>query len=398
MSPDKQNIKLSTPVWKQLLSIRRTAPIVFYTMMIYMAAELITVFILPQIIPDHYYLRLYLHEHAIERTEIFLNNEDPFNQSDELLGWQNRPNSQHDNWKVDKYGARTTFTVSKQPTRPIRILFLGSSLINGGPQISVENSISALIEDSVTEAVNFGVMRYSLDQSYLAYREELYEFQPRVLVVELPREPTGGLINQYIPFRHPEAHGMPFLKPRFEINSGRLNLIPLPPRHMFDSLLDNSELLCWLEVHDGYFGKFEEFKKFGILPISRLFWHGYEMIEKKIHFSRGNEEGAALLKKIMTALVEDAAAKNTHIIFLSYPHQADTYIPRWRSLFPDYYGLRIEELSAPGFEIIDCREILRRSGRPAYELYQADMRHMTPIANKLIAVKLKEKISDILSE
>lgn len=398
MNDGMKNIKQSKPVWKQLLGIRRKAPVVFYTFVFYLTAELIAIFILPHIIPEYLYLRLYLHDHAIERTEKFIADKDPYNIRDDLLGWHNRPFSQHDKWKVDEFGSRSTSPATVNPGERNRVLFIGSSLINGGPHIAVENSISALIEDSTLECINFGVMRYSIDQSYLAYREKLFKFQPDILVVELPRDPTGGLINHYIPFWHPEAHGMPFLKPRFELNKDELDLIHHPPHHVFDSLFDNSELLKWLKPHEGYYSKFEEFQKFGIMPFSRLVWHIYESIEKKINFSKGTEEGSALLKEIMDRIVKEAADNNTRVLFISYPHQDNTFIPKWRKMFPDYYGLRLEELSALGFNIIDCREILRQCGHTHFNLYQSDKLHLTPTANKLISIKLKAKISEILSE
>ncbi|MFH1581092.1 MAG: hypothetical protein ABIC39_03340 [Pseudomonadota bacterium] len=393
-----RHMRVSKPVWIQIFDIKRTAPVIYYTLLIYFIAELLTIFILPVMIPDHYYLRLYLHDHAKERTILFQNDNDPFNVRNDLLGWHNRFNSQHDKWHVDEFGSRTTFPLSKQPTKPNRILFIGSSLINGGPHVWIEESVSALIEDSVTEAINFGVMRYSLDQCYLAYSEKLYEYQPDILVVEFGRDPASGLINQYIPFRNPEAHGMPYVKPRFELDSGELKLVSIPPWTMFDSLMDNSEFLNWLERHDGFYGKFKEFQHFGVLPLSRFIWHSYEIIEKELHFSRGNEEMDGLLNLIITKLLAEAFSNNTRIIFLSYPHLENTFIPRWRQIFPDYYGILISELSALGYDIIDCREILRQSGRSTSELYQADMRHMTPAANKLIAEKLKERILEILSE
>lgn len=86
-------------------------------------------------------------------------------------------------------------------------------MINGGTNVSNEETISAYIEDASTESVNFATMLYALDQVYLNYKERLGGYKADVVVVGLPGEFTAGLLNQYIPFRVRFENKMPFLSP-----------------------------------------------------------------------------------------------------------------------------------------------------------------------------------------
>jgi lysophospholipase L1-like esterase len=384
------------PVWKQLLHMRRHAPVIFYALLFLVIVELFGIVGAPRLFPDHLYIQFYLPDHAQLNTERHLDGTDQYNVRDELLGWRNRPECVYNKWQVDKLGSRSTHDFTTEPEKPVRILLLGSSLINGGPFVEIEETITAHLEDSVTECINFGVMRYTLDQSYLYYKERLAKYKPNLLIVELGTNPCEGLLNQYLPFRDRHATDMPFLKPRFVFNSDSLALIPVPQKWMHDSLYDSEALFRHLRATDYFYNDFKAFRHLGALPLSSIAWYVYSKGRTVYRESEENYYGYKLLTNLMQRLVDVAEQNGAQVVFLSLPNRVTSFPDKWRKFIPDIYGERVARLRKEGFEIVDAREVVRASGQPFWRLYVYDDRHFTPIGNKLIADKLETTIAPII--
>lgn len=377
--------------------MRRRSPIAFYTIAIIIIIEILAVFVAPVFIPDNTYIRVYLNDNAELNTRRFLEETDSYNVRDSLIGWRNRPMCVYGKWEVDEHGSRATHEFTTEPQKPLRVMFLGSSLINGGPFVTTDESISALIEDSVIECINFGTMRYSLDQSYLIYKERLYKYNPDILVVELGSWPGDGLKNQYIPFRERYAVDMPYLKPRYEMVDGELKLIPLPPKWMHDSIFTDPGLFKYLRGTDHYHYEFEIYKRLGITPFAHVVWFVYDKGRNLYRLIKGDQGGYPLLEKLMQELIKEAESNGASVIFLSLANRVITDPGSWRKFLPDHYQKRNDFLRSRGYQILDVRKIFRDSGIPAWALFVYDERHFTPKGNQLVAEKLAEiiKQSDI---
>ncbi len=382
----------SIPVWRQVLQLRRRSPIAFATISIIMVVELLAVGVAPLFIPDNVYIKAYLNDSAEINTRRFLDGVDNYNIRDDLIGWRNKPGCVYGKWEVDEHGSRATHKFTTEPQKPLRVMFLGSSLINGGPFVTTDQSISALIEDSVIECINFGTMRYSLDQSYLIYKERLYKYNPDLLIVELGSWPCDGLENQYIPFVHRYAVDMPYLKPRYEMVDGKLNLIPMPPKWMHDSLFTSPALYKYLKNTDRYYYEFSIFERLGITPFANVIWFIYDKARNLYLQVNGDRDGYPLLEKLMQELTVEAKSHGASIIFLSLANRVITDPGSWRKLLPDHYRKRLDYFRSRGYQILDVREIFRSSGIPAWGLFVYDERHFTPKGNQLVAEKLAELI------
>ncbi|MEW5924297.1 MAG: hypothetical protein AB1746_09945, partial [Candidatus Zixiibacteriota bacterium] len=195
-----ENDEKKISAFSQLIEYWKRAPVLSYTVLFIFLFEFLMIFAAPHVIPDSTYMSIYLSKYARENTIEYIQDKDDYNVRDTLIGWRNRPGCVYEKWRTDDKGARSTHDFDVIPKKENRIMFLGSSLINGGPFVYIDETVSALIEDSLTEAVNFGVMRYSLDQAYLYYSKRLHRYQADVIVVELCSMPCDGLKNQYIPF------------------------------------------------------------------------------------------------------------------------------------------------------------------------------------------------------
>jgi len=380
------------PVWRQLLRLRCTAPAVFWTVIVLLSAEFLVVFVAPLIVPEYIYLSLYLNEEARQSTKRFLDGRDIFLLRDEVVGWRNRPNTSRGNWQIDAHGGRHTHPITKEPGRQRRVLFLGSSLINGGVEISNDETISACLEDSLTESLNFGTMMYSLDQSYLAYTHRLHEYNAKVIVIGLSGNAYGRLSNQYIPFRTKSEVYMPYVKPRFIIRSDTLELVPIPAKRIHRELFDNSNFLEYLKHTDEYYAEFAAYQRFVFLPLSSTVWYRYKRFRNMLRLVRGNEDELPLLKSLMNRMVAATRDNDASIIFLFLPDRTTTRPTGWRALLPDHYGKLIARLQTAGFPILDAREVFRHSGLPVSDLYYIDDRHFSATGNRLIAAALRKAI------
>jgi hypothetical protein len=368
--------------------------LVFYTTLFLLLGHLMVAAVMPLFVPDELYLYLYLGKDSRESTKRFLNGEHPFLVYDDILGWRNRPNVKHEKWTTDEHGARTTHRVSTSSSKTY-VMFLGNSLINGGTNVSNDETISAYIEDASTESVNFATMLYALDQVYLIYKERLRGYKADVVVVGLPGEPTAGLLNQYIPFRVKFENKMPFLKPRFELRSGELSIVSVPSLKTYERLFDHPEALKMLAKTDAYYGEFNRYKWFGLMPGSSGLYSVYGKLRYYARLIWGDAEGMSLLKKLINRMVLEAREHNTAIIFVALPDLKTVAPGVWQRYFPDLYGKMVNDLKGEGYPLLDVRPALRRSGLPPEKLFQADGVHYSSAGNRIIASALKRVIDHL---
>lgn len=364
--------------------------------MVLILAEVVIDFVLPFILPDHFYLNLYLTRTARERTYRFQNDADEFLIYDSAAGWRSRPGVEHGKWRIDAQGARTTHDISTDRKRDGFVIFLGSSLTNGGTQIENSETISAYIEDSTLDSVNFAAMLYSPDQSYLTYKYRLKDYQANFVVVgiRLPDD-LDGLMNQYLPFRTPDENRIPYFKPRFKLVSDQLELIPSPPQSIYGELLSDSAILKKYDGDDQFNGEFQAYKHTGFLPLSGSAYFVYKKVNHLIRLVRGNYGPFTLMSKLITETVTEANGRGAKVIFMILPDMETTDPTGWRKYLPDHYGRMVAMMRNGGYNIVDAREVFRKSEVPVTQLFFDDHNHYSSKGNQLIASELKSVINGL---
>ncbi len=238
-------------------------------------------------------------------------------------------------------------------------------------------------------------MMFSLDQMYLMYKHRLHKYKADIVVVGLSSNPTDGLGNQYIPFRFRSEVNMPFLKPRFELKSGGLKLLPVPGKQKYENLFKSSDLLELLSRDDLYYKEFRDFTRFGILPLSGSIWYIYKRAHNLTKLLRGDFANLPLLKLLMYQLDDEATGQNAFVIFMILPDSKAFAPTSWRKFLPDHFGRLIDELTSDGIEVLDVRDTFRQSGLSRWDLYIEDGIHYTPNGNRIIAQLLYDKITTI---
>jgi len=374
--------------------MRRAAPVAFHTVLLLVASEIVVAFVAPAVIPDRFYLRSYLSDKAQEQMRDIVADRTPYLEWDDVLGWKNRPNSGKDKWQIDNHGARTTHRVPVERDGLRRILFLGNSLTNGGMHVENTETISALLEDSTTETLNFATMLYSVDQMFLSYDHDLRKYKPDVLVVGIRDEPFAELKSRYIPFLTRGEVNMPFVKPRFVPASDTLALLPPPSRAEFSRLLDGSAFLDELRDTDGYYGEFARYERFGLTPLSNTIWGLSKRIRNLVRLERPiDDDDVRVLTRIMSALVAEAEGDGVDVVFMLLPKRKVAFPPVWRRGLSDHYAQLLSILQENGYAVLDARSALRASGYSASQAYSRDGVHFTPAANRVIAEALRRLIA-----
>jgi hypothetical protein len=372
-----------------LTRFRRRAPALLLTLGFWLAAEALAALLLPTLVPPPVALSWYLGAEARDATRRFLGDRHPFLMYDSLTGWRNRPGCRQDTWWIDSLGSRSTHPLGWQKTRPRRLLFLGSSLVNGGFQVGPQETISAFCEDSLAEAGNFATMLYSLDQMVLAYTGGLYRFGADVVIVGVPEQPGNGLMSRYLPYFQRSQVRMPCFKPRFVEEGDSLRLVPVPSLGRWQQMLTSTAVLDSLGRDDGYLGEFESYRRFGLMPLSAGL---REAITRAHHLSRllrGHREALPLAIRLMRELVAEAGRRQARVIFVMLPQREEAFPSGWRRRLPDHHAATVKGLRQQGLVVLDGRDVLRTSGLPPLRLFTADGKHFMPAANRALADGLR---------
>lgn len=379
--------------WRVLRHLRSTAPTIWSSLLFLLAVEVIAVVVLPSIISPCWYLRQYLPEASVESMRQFAADRHEFMIPDEVVGWHNRPDVTHAQWQTDNWGGRATHALDTIPKRPVRVLFLGSSLINGGLNVTNDQTVAAYVEDSVTEALNFGIMLFAFDQVYLDYTHWLHRFAPNVIVVALSEDPETGLTNRYVPFRSWQESIMPFVKPRFVAHSRELSLLPAPPLDEYPTILNNDSLLDELCRTDGYAENFTQFRRFGMTPLAAAGLYFYRRIGNACALVSTDREERMLLKQLMHRFNREGARTGARVVYLVLPRIESVAPGGWRQFLPDHFGLLVDDLKSEGFDVLDARPVFRTYDKPLSSLYFWDGFHFSANGNQLIAGALKEHLA-----
>ena len=382
----KEGLKArSAPVWRQLLGLKRIAPKIYLTLVLLLTFELFGIVVAPIFVPSSAYFRLYLNEKARQSTQRFLE-ENIAVIPDDVAGWRNRPDFEQGSWKIDEHGSRSAHPITMAREKPLRVLFLGSSMINGGNHVQNDETISAYLEDSQIEAINYGTMLYALDQSFLAYRERLHGYQANVVVVGIDSDPVAGLQNHYVPFRFPAEVNMPYLKPRFTMRDGGLSLVPVHPRQMLaEALKSPTGLLEFLSRNDSFYFEFETFERFGLSPFSGGLRYFYLRARSVYQSLFPAEEALVLFESLSDAMVKEGEKHGAKVVFLTLPDATAFGSSRWRNYLPDRFGEALDALKHRGHEVVDARNLLQQSKLPVTQLFLEDKAHYRPAANRVIA-------------
>ena len=342
------------------------------------------------VVPEPVFLRWYLDDSEPRVIERFLAGEAEL-LPDAAAGWRNRPNVSDGNWVIDEHGSRSHRAVAREQERETRILFLGSSVINGGTRVTNDESISAYLEDPGVETLNFGTMLYSVDQALLAYRSRLADYGPQILVVGVHSD-VEALSNVYVPFRNRAERFMPFVKPVLAADAKELRVVGAVPQELLADAAGKQQLLDLTREEDSSWFYFETYKRLGVLPVaSALRWGLIKLHQLSLLLDPDPEDTRRQLA-IMTALVEEAEARGARVLFLKFPRLEEFGGGVTARIVAQASARHDAALQASGLDVLSLRDIIADTGRSAADFYGVDGVHTTAEGNRLIAEAIRERL------
>ncbi|MGE5232894.1 MAG: SGNH/GDSL hydrolase family protein [Acidobacteriota bacterium] len=310
---------------------------------------------------------------------------------DRELGWTVRPNASKSFYRANAAGIRADREYAPEPPAGVvRLAAFGDSFTHAS-DVPNDSTWEARLEalDPRLEVLNYGVPGFGPDQALLRYRREGARFHPQVVLLGYMSENISRVVNTFRPFYFPRS-GMPFAKPRFELDGGNLVLVPNPVPALADyrQVLDHpQEWLPRLGEHDWFYQRDSARPRFDFLPsvrfvtvIGNQYFHQPFVVGGV--YNPANE-GFKVSVALFDAFVAEAIARGEVPICVLFPDRPD--LRARHEGRPILYAPLRQELAARGYRVIDLLDSL--GSRPAEEKVMRI--HYNKEGNRLVAEQVR---------
>ena len=379
---------ISRRVGWMIPGLRKAMPV----LAVIIVLELILAPILPRVLPRSWYLKSYLQREALREVGEFLDGRLCI-EPDNLLGWRNRAACCCGKIENDKFGARSSRYIPG-PTpfsgRSTKVILLGDSLIHGWNRVTNQETISHFLNNHNMEAVNFGCVSYGLDQVSLLMERTAARFKPDVVVIGLESGGEEIVGCHFQPFIYRSEICVPFLKPRYVLANGKLELKVPDFRKLLKGLPYNKEFFDFLEKNDPYYKNFVQYQQIASTPLLGLFHEMKQKTETSLRRVAGwpeantcdlESEDFKLLEALVMHTVRLAHQNDIQLIYLLFPG---------KEYLKDNDGSNYDRLKAffrdHGVMYVDVLQNIKKQGYP-YNTFIKNF-HYTPQGNRIIAQSL----------
>lgn len=184
---------------------------------------------------------------------------------DPEIGWALRPDGyghhadQMNFYHVNRQGFRGFGSTSLTPRSGVtRIMAFGDSFTFGS-ELREKDAWTAVLDAKLrnAEVINTGVPGYGHDQAFLLSERLIPKFHPDIVLLGFQPENTNRNVSVLRAF-YSNEHYLPFTKPRFRLQDGRLELLPNPLQSLDEyrkAYEDPSASFPLLGEHDDYYDR-----------------------------------------------------------------------------------------------------------------------------------------------
>lgn len=331
--------------------------------------------------------------------EVHLKAKAPYMTFDSVLGWTIRPHGSRGGYRADGGGIRGDREHARTPPAgKVRIGAFGDSFTHA---TSVPNGQTW--QDQVerllpgVEVLNFGVPAYGLDQAYLRYRELGVHYHPHVVFMGFMSENIKRGVNTFRPFYYPQS-GMPFSKPRFEIQGDQLVLIPNPMPTLDDyrQLLEKpDQVLPRLGEHDDYYRRHSHRSRFDFLPSVRfaevMATRFREPVKQGGVYNTSSEAYRVALGTF-EQFAREVRGNGSLPVAVFFPERGD--VRAHREGKPASYSPLRADLEARGLQVIDLLGAFDRYD-PEGELAQSHFVHYPREGNRMVGSYVRDVLAEL---
>ena len=314
------------------------------------------------------------------------------------LGWTIRPNGNKPQYQANSKGLRATREYSLSPAPgTVRVGAFGDSFTHasGVPTgFTWEEKLEEMLPGF--EVINFGIPGSDPGQALLRYRREGAQYHSSIVLIGMMSENINRMVNTFRPFYFPRS-GIPFTKPRFAIEGGKLVLIENPIKNIgeYKELLgDPEKMLPRLGEHDYFYQRNSSRSRFDFLPSVR-FAHivRLQYFNQPIFTPGGlyntRSEAYQVSFRVLDQFYREALDHSSLPIIVLFPqrrevkerhnHQTVTYQPL------------LDELRRRGYRVIDLADGFEKYD-PEADMAHKSFLHYPRVGNQMAA----EWIRDVL--
>jgi len=283
------------------------------------------------------------------------------------LGWTIRPYGSKAQFKANSKGLRATREYDLRPAPGIvRVAAFGDSFTHASgvaTGYTWEEKLEAL--DPGLEVMNFGIPGSDPGQALLRYRREGVQYHPAVVLIGFMSENINRMVNIFRPFYFARS-GLPFSKPRFALEGGRLVLIENPIKSIDryrELLKDPGQWLPRLGERDYFYQRRHRRSRCDFLPsvrFARVFEDQYlnQPIFQPDGLYNTRSEAYQVTFRVLDQFYREALANGSLPILVMYPQRKDIRL-RHKGEKVMYQPL-LDELRQRGYRVIDLGDGFQR--------------------------------------
>lgn len=312
------------------------------------------------------------------------------------LGWTIRPNGNKPQYKANSKGLRATreYTLTPPPGK-VRVAAFGDSFTHGSgvpTGFTWEEKLEGL--EPGLEVINFGIPGSDPGQALLRYRREGVQYHPAVVLIGMMSENISRMVNTFRPFYFARS-GLPFSKPRFAIQGGKLVLLENPIKSIdeYRALLRDPE--AWLPrlgEHDYYYRRNNRRSRFDFLPSVRFARVvGDQYFNQPIFQPNGlyntRSEAYQVSLRVLDQFYREALGNGSLPIIVLFPQRKDVRL-RHEGRKVTYQPL-VEELRRRGYRVIDLGDGFERYD-PQAEMTKKNFLHYPKAGNQMAAQWIRD--------
>jgi hypothetical protein len=318
---------------------------------------------------------------------------------DSELGWTIRPNGNKAQYKANSKGMRATREYALRPAPGVvRISAFGDSFTHGSgvpTGFTWEEKLESFVPG--LEVLNFGIPGSDPGQAFLRYRREGVHYNSSIVLIGAMSENISRMVNTFRPFYFSRS-GIPFSKPRFALQGGKLVVIENPIRSIdeYKELLrDPERMLPRLGEHDYFYRRFHRRSRLDFLPsvrFARIIQNQYfnQPIFTPAGLYNTRSEAYQVTFRVLDQFYREALDHGSLPIVVLFPERKDVRLRQQRHQAVTYQPL-LDELRRRGYRVIDLADGFEKYD-PEGEMAGKSFLHYPKDGNRMAA----EWIRDVL--
>ncbi|HEX3527805.1 MAG TPA: hypothetical protein VH988_12140 [Thermoanaerobaculia bacterium] len=326
---------------------------------------------------------------------LHLDNANSYVMFDPELGWTIRPNSDKPLYRSNSKGLRATREYDLQPPADkVRVAAFGDSFTHGDG-VPTGGTFEEKLEELAPglEVMNFGIPGSDPGQALMRYRREGLQYHPAVVLIGHMSENVSRMVNSFRPFYFAMS-GIPFSKPRFAVEGGKLVLIPNPiqsPDGYRELLRDPAAVLPRLGEHDYFYHRNNRRSRFDFLPSVRFArvisdqYFDQPIILNDQYNTRS--EAYQVTFRVLDQFYREALEHGSLPIIVLFPQRRELRLRHEGK--PVIYQPLLDELRRRGYRVIDLADGFQKYD-PDADMAKKNFIHYPKAGNEMVAEWLRD--------